>query len=227
MAKRGRFLAQFLRDHVEKLRGTGMDPFDGVRIDLSGLGWAFAMVRVTLPSPLLAARWASAGRNARPQGGPAPIGRSRTTQVTSRAFRTRGPSQPASMLPLIDMCNHSFEANCEVRPYGRTGGVELVATRPLAAGEALTLCYGKLPNDFLMMDYGFLSQNNPYDGVKLRFDIDALDAAREVAGLTKAVLGARIKDQASQGQVMIYTWQKIMLQELRLSGPDADREVEV
>ena len=28
--------------------------------------------------------------------------------VSSRAFRLRGPSKPPSLLPLLDMCNHSF-----------------------------------------------------------------------------------------------------------------------
>lgn len=35
---------------------------------------------------------------------------------TSRAFRVRGPDQPAAQLPLIDMCNHSFAPNCQVPP---------------------------------------------------------------------------------------------------------------
>jgi hypothetical protein len=34
--------------------------------------------------------------------------------VSSRAFRLRGLSQPATLLPLIDMANHSFTPNAEV-----------------------------------------------------------------------------------------------------------------
>ena len=45
--------------------------------------------------------------------------------VTSRAFRTRGPKHPAALLPLIDMCNHSFEPNCQLQPTP-SGGVKLV-----------------------------------------------------------------------------------------------------
>jgi hypothetical protein len=48
--------------------------------------------------------------------------------VSSRAFRTRGPSQPAAMLPLVDMCNHSFDPNCEVLP-SKGGGIALVAKK--------------------------------------------------------------------------------------------------
>ena len=31
------------------------------------------------------------------------------------------------MLPLIDMCNHSFDSNCEVKPLG--GSLALVTSR--------------------------------------------------------------------------------------------------
>jgi hypothetical protein len=48
--------------------------------------------------------------------------------VTSRAFRVRGPSHPASLLPLVDMANHSFEPNAEVVP-GPGGGVVMLAKR--------------------------------------------------------------------------------------------------
>ncbi|KIY97203.1 hypothetical protein MNEG_10760 [Monoraphidium neglectum] len=54
--------------------------------------------------------------------------------VTSRAFRVRGPSQPASLLPLIDMANHSFEPNAEVLP-AEDGGVAMVAKRQLRVCE--------------------------------------------------------------------------------------------
>lgn len=50
--------------------------------------------------------------------------------MTSRAFRVRGPSHPAALLPLIDMANHSFEPNAEVVPApGGGGGVAMVAKR--------------------------------------------------------------------------------------------------
>lgn len=66
--------------------------------------------------------------------------------VTSRAFRTRGPGQPAAMLPLIDMANHSFSPNARVLPAGQGGGgMCLVATRDLEAGEPVLISYGEWP----------------------------------------------------------------------------------
>jgi histone-lysine N-methyltransferase SETD3 len=42
----------------------------------------------------------------------------------------------------------------------------------IAAGEPLLLSYGKLSNDFLLMDYGFVVPGNEHDRVALRFDIE-------------------------------------------------------
>lgn len=95
--------------------------------------------------------------------------------VTSRAFRVKGPDHPAVMLPLIDMSNHSFDPNCEVLPLRDTpGAVGLFAKKAIKEGEQLLLNYGNLPNDFLMMDYGFILPCNPHDRVAMRFDVGLL-----------------------------------------------------
>jgi hypothetical protein len=97
--------------------------------------------------------------------------------VTSRAFRLRGPELPASLLPLIDLCNHAFpptkgsaavlkaveSANCEVLPHqfeDGTSGAKLVASRAIAAGEPLLLSYGGLSNDIFLLDYGFIPSSS-------------------------------------------------------------------
>ena len=106
--------------------------------------------------------------------------------VSSRAFRTRGPTQPAAMLPLIDMANHTFSPNAEVLPLeGGGGAVGLFARRAITEGEPLLLSYGQLSNDFLFMDYGFIVEDNPYDSVQLRFDVNLLQvraSARRAVG---------------------------------------------
>ncbi len=89
--------------------------------------------------------------------------------VTSRAFRVAGPSKPASMLPLVDMCNHDFAPNAQLRA-GPGNSVSLVALRRLAAGEPVLISYGALSNNFFLLDYGFLIRGNPHDRVELRFD---------------------------------------------------------
>ncbi|GIL70677.1 hypothetical protein Vretimale_3773 [Volvox reticuliferus] len=136
--------------------------------------------------------------------------------VSSRAFRTRGPSHPAAMLPLIDMANHSFAPNAEVLPLD-SGAVGLFAKTKIAAGEPLLLSYGKLSNDFLFMDYGFIVLDNPYDSVQLRFDVGLLQAGALVANVTDAV-GAPL-------ELSLAPWRLALLTELRLAGPSADTEL--
>ena len=53
---------------------------------------------------------------------------------------------------------------CEQVREVSKGTVELLALRPSAAGEAVTLNYGAdLTNDFLLMDYGFMVPGSPAD----------------------------------------------------------------
>ncbi|KAG2438459.1 hypothetical protein HYH02_010913 [Chlamydomonas schloesseri] len=140
--------------------------------------------------------------------------------VSSRAFRTRGPTHPAAMLPLIDMANHTFSPNAEVLPLeGGGGAVGLFARRAIAEGEPLLLSYGKLSNDFLFMDYGFIVEDNPYDTVQLRFDVNLLQAGALVSNVSDA-LGAPL-DLAPR------TWQLQLLAELGLVGPAANPELNI
>lgn len=149
--------------------------------------------------------------------------------VSSRAFRVRGPDAPASMLPLIDIANHCFEPNVAVKP-GPQGSVCLQALTPLSPGEPLLMSYGALPNDFLLMDYGFIIPGNPNDRAALHFTAGLLDFAREVAGLSGAPFGS--PDPAEQAAAMgddpaAAPWQRQLLSELKLLGPGADRELRI
>ncbi|GLC45812.1 hypothetical protein PLESTM_001782700 [Pleodorina starrii] len=136
--------------------------------------------------------------------------------VSSRAFRTRGPTHPAAMLPLIDMANHTFAPNAEVLPL-EGGAVGLFAKSKISAGEPLLLSYGKLSNDFLFMDYGFIMPDNPYDTVQLRFEVGLLQAGAFVANVTD-----------SNGAPLDLTptpWRLALLSELGLAGPAANTEI--
>ncbi|GAB4816663.1 hypothetical protein N2152v2_003709 [Parachlorella kessleri] len=135
--------------------------------------------------------------------------------VTSRAFRTRGPAHPAAMLPLIDMANHSFEPNCKIAAAG--SGVSMVATRDVAAGEPLLLNYGSLPNDLLLLDYGFVVPGNAFETVQLRFDPGLIEAAKAVGGVGSSP-GAAAGDA-------LPPWQQAPLRTLSLLGDQANTEV--
>lgn len=145
--------------------------------------------------------------------------------VSSRAFRLRGPSQPASLLPLVDMCNHSFRPSCEVK-LGGPGHAVLVAKQRIAPGDQLLICYGQsLNNDLLLLDYGFVEQSSTGDTCPLRFSGGLLELAREVAGLGHIPFGASSYDTAPGDGVAAQAWQEAILAELGLVGPGANLEV--
>jgi len=63
--------------------------------------------------------------------------------VTSRAFRLAGPDKPASLLPLVDMCNHSFQPSARLVP-GPGGVMNLVTLQDLAPASPVLINYGAL-----------------------------------------------------------------------------------
>lgn len=152
-----------------------------------------------------------------------------TVSASSRAFRV-GESSTPTMLPVIDVCNHSFDPTASVR--ARADGVELVTTRHLKAGEPIELSYGELSNDDLLLDYGFIVENNPFDTVKLRWDLKLIELAREVGGLATAPIGAMassssIPTDASVDSVMnLSLFQKQALARIGLTD-GADGELKV
>lgn len=78
--------------------------------------------------------------------------------VLSRAVS--GGGKPLTLLPYFDLLNHRQDANCAYTV--ETGGTVLVqATRRVAAGEELYLCYSDKDNHQLLMTYGFVDEANP------------------------------------------------------------------
>ena len=114
--------------------------------------------------------------------------------VTSRAFRPGGDgSSAAAMLPLIDMANHQFTPNAGVSGSSKSSELTMKALRDIAPGEDVSLSYGNLPNDFLLLDYGFIVDRNPHDTVKFSFDPAFVEAAKAVANVGSAVDDMKIQ----------------------------------
>jgi hypothetical protein len=79
------------------------------------------------------------------------------------------------------MCNHSFHPNCDLHKED-DGTIVLVALRDLQAGEQLQLSYGPLDNHTLLLDYGFMVHDNPYDNVVLNVDVEAIVVGPSTSG---------------------------------------------
>ncbi|TYH96419.1 hypothetical protein ES332_A12G176100v1 [Gossypium tomentosum] len=158
--KRCRFLLKFEQEvkNVLKNLKPSEHPFGGQDVDASSLGWAMSA-------------------------------------VSSRAFRLYGKKLPNGthsdipmMLPLIDMCNHSFNPNARILQEQDAGNpkmlIKVVAEREIKQSDPLLLNYGCLSNDFFLLDYGFVIPSNPYDHIELKYDGALMDAASMAAGVS-------------------------------------------
>ncbi|KAI4357552.1 hypothetical protein L6164_001492 [Bauhinia variegata] len=187
--KRCRFLLDFEQEVKRSLENLKLDnhPFGGQEVDSSSLGWAMSA-------------------------------------VSSRAFRLYGNKRTDGtridipmMLPLIDMCNHSFNPNAQIVQEQDTGNakmlVKVVAETAIKPYDPLLLSYGCLNNDLLLLDYGFVVHSNPYDCIELKYDGDLLDAASMAAGVSSPSFSAPAP------------WQQQILSQLNLAGEAPDLKV--
>ncbi|CAH1431463.1 unnamed protein product [Lactuca virosa] len=139
--------------------------------------------------------------------------------VSSRAFRLHGvktgnhSDNIPMMLPLIDMCNHSFTPNSEIVQEQGSGDpkmlVKVVAGMNIKERDHMTLNYGCLSNDFFLLDYGFVVASNPYDCIELKYDGGLFDAASMAAGVSNPNFSSPS------------SWQKEFLSKLNLEGEHA------
>lgn len=187
--KRCRFLLDFEQECKRALGNLKPDkhPFGGQEVDASALGWAMSA-------------------------------------VSSRAFRLYGGKRPDGthtdipmMLPLIDMCNHSFNPNARIVQEQDTGEmkiqVKVVADTEIKQDDPLLLNYGFLSNDLFLLDYGFVIPSNPYDCIELKYDGAFLDAASMAAGVSSPNFSAPAP------------WQEQILCQLNLAGEAPDLKV--
>ncbi|XP_020090366.1 histone-lysine N-methyltransferase setd3 [Ananas comosus] len=183
--KRCRFLLEFEKEVKNILDDVASKdhPFGGQDVNASSLGWAMSA-------------------------------------VSSRAFRLHGEilsdgkhSEVPMLLPLIDMCNHSFNPNARIVQQqdtsSRNMSVKVVAETHINGDTPVTLNYGCLSNDLFLLDYGFVIPSNPYDQVELKYDETLLDAASTAAGVSSPSFSSPAK------------WQQEILSQLNLQGDGA------
>lgn len=180
--KRCRFLLEFEQEVKNALKNLkpSEHPFGCQYVDASSLGWAMSA-------------------------------------VSSRAFRLYGKKLPDGthsdipmMLPLIDMCNHSFNPNARILQEQDAGNpnmlIKVVADREIKQNDPLLLNYGCLSNDFFLLDYGFVIPSNPYDNIELKYDGALMDAASMAAGISSPNFSSPSP------------WQQQVLSQLNLDG---------
>ncbi|XP_050235025.1 uncharacterized protein LOC126683220 isoform X2 [Mercurialis annua] len=189
--KRCRFLLDFEKELKQTLEKLKSEdhPYGGQNIDASALGWAMSA-------------------------------------VSSRAFRLYGKKLPDGthndipmMLPLIDMCNHSFNPNARIMQEQDSVNakmlIKVVAETPIKQADPLLLNYGCLNNDLFLLDYGFVIPSNPYDCIELKYDGALLDAASMAAGVSSPNFSSPAP------------WQQQVLSQLYLDGETPNLKVTI
>ncbi|KAK1419878.1 hypothetical protein QVD17_29298 [Tagetes erecta] len=183
--KRCRFLLDFEKEVRREVEDVKLQnhPFGGRDVDASSLGWAMSAVS------------------------------SRAFRLHGKALQNGNSSDVPMMLPLIDMCNHSFNPNAEIVQEQGSGNpkmlVKVVAGTNIKERDNLTLNYGCLNNDLFLLDYGFVVPSNPYDCIELKYDGGLFDAASMAAGVSNPSFSSPA------------SWQKQILSELNLEGERA------
>ncbi|WOL06603.1 histone-lysine N-methyltransferase setd3 isoform X1 [Canna indica] len=183
--KRCRFLLEFEKEIKSILNNVSSKdhPFGGQDVNTSSLGWAMSA-------------------------------------VSSRAFRLHGEiihndkrKDIPMLLPLIDMCNHSFVPNARIvqedNVNSQNMSIKVVADMQMKQNMPVLLNYGCLSNDFFLLDYGFVIPSNPHDRVELKYDEALLDAASLAAGVS------------SPSFLSPTDWQQEILSHLNLRGDEA------
>lgn len=178
--KRCRFLLDFDQEVRRALASVKPidHPFGGQELNASSLGWAMSA-------------------------------------VSSRAFRLHGKKLAAGtrnevpmMLPLIDMCNHSFNPNAQIIQEEDDSEllIKVVAESEIKQNDSLLLNYGCLSNDLFLLDYGFVIPSNPYDTIELKYEGALMDAASMAAGVSSPNFSSPA------------AWQQKILSQLNLVG---------
>ncbi|KAH7308710.1 putative SET domain-containing protein [Stachybotrys elegans] len=105
--------------------------------------------------------------------------------VNSRTFYYETPEtmlypwhDRLALLPVADMFNHA-DVGCSVS-YS-TDGYNITADRAYSTGQELYTSYGKHSNDFLLAEYGFMTQDNRWDRICLEDYIVPRLSARQHA----------------------------------------------
>jgi hypothetical protein len=94
------------------------------------------------------------------------------------------------LVPGMDLCNHADEPNAAF--YAEEDGWLLEASRPIAAGEQITIRYGRAKTSAdLLLYYGFVTPDNANDRLHLKLELPEDDPDRTDKRKAAEVLGLK------------------------------------
>lgn len=109
--------------------------------------------------------------------------------VVSRGISGRG--YPFTLVPFIDLANHSMRPNAAVQYNEATGSFSIKTVKDVVNGQEITISYGDARNNSSIVGlYGFYEQDNLTDDLVFSFSSssDASQAASEFSVVSKAAL---------------------------------------
>lgn len=108
---------------------------------------------------------------------PAGSRRRLTSDGGGMQVRWRDGTTRSCLVPVVGLLNHTGCAH--VHRYSRlgasSGALRLQTLRACVPGEQLTLSYGPLSNAKLLLFYGFMLDDNPYDVLPVSLALDEDD----------------------------------------------------
>lgn len=146
-------------------------------------------------------------------------------QVLQWAFnivftRARPAYGGAEIIPMSDMMNHAWNANCVVQ-YDDDANVHVVLQRDVPAGEALSKCYGQPTNPSRFMStYGFFDASPPTTYCKLMPSL--LEQMPELANLGFDY--NRMVFSVADGEVAPEVWDVMLYLGLASTNPTLQQE---
>jgi len=99
------------------------------------------------------------------------------------------PLQVSSLVPGVDLLNHSAHAACASPRFCSHRRALVVSTvAAVSAGADICICYGALQNWELLLYYGFCPESNPHDRIVICLDddIQASEEQSDESGSTEA-----------------------------------------
>ncbi|XP_077211929.1 uncharacterized protein LOC143847124 [Tasmannia lanceolata] len=69
----------------------------------------------------------------------------------------------------------AYKSNCKAMLTAVDGAVQLVVDRPYKAGDSIVVWCGPQPNSRLLLNYGFVDEDNPYDRILVEASLNTED----------------------------------------------------
>ncbi|KAJ2745330.1 hypothetical protein GGI20_002262 [Coemansia sp. BCRC 34301] len=98
----------------------------------------------------------------------------------SRGTHSIGSQDSITLAPILDLLNHSGLASISTLFDAERGEFVIKTNRPFKAGQEVFISYGPHDNLFLLAEYGFALEQNPYQHLELDHAADLWVAAAKV-----------------------------------------------